>query len=131
MGYLTKADILAVSDIPQETVPVPEWGGEVLVRGLTGKQRDDFEASLMRGQGRKQHMVLDNVRAKLCVLTIVDENGNRLFTDGDLRALSEKSAAALDRVCAVSMRLSGLTQEDVEELEKNFESGPSDDSLSD
>ena len=34
---LTRDAILAAADIQTETVPVPEWGGEVAVRPLTGR----------------------------------------------------------------------------------------------
>lgn len=131
MAYLTRDAILSAVDIPQEDVAVPEWGGSVLVRGLTGRQRDAFEAGMIRGQGKNQQLVLENMRAKLSALTIVDEQGSRLFSEVDVKALSEKSAAALDRVFAVAMRLSGLTQRDVEELTKNSENGQSDGSTSD
>jgi hypothetical protein len=42
-----------------------------------------------------------------------------MFTAGDLEILGSKSAAALDRIFTVSRKLSGLTEEDIEELEKN------------
>lgn len=131
MAYLTRDAILEAADIPQETVSVPEWGGEVIVRGLTGAQRDRFESSMIRGEGRNQRVVLDNMRARLCALTIVDENGKRLFSDSDVKALGQKSAVALNRVFAVAMRLSGLTPEDVAELSKNSVDGQSEDSTSD
>jgi len=74
---------------------------------------------------------LANVRARLCAISIVDETGKRMFSDEDVRALGRKSAAALDRVFAAAQRLSGLTDEDVEELAKNSDGGQSDDSGSD
>ena len=36
---LTRKQILECADIPTEIVKVPEWGGEVLVKGLTGAER--------------------------------------------------------------------------------------------
>ncbi len=39
-------------DLPRETVSVPEWGGEVLVRTMSGTDRDAFEASLLEKDGR-------------------------------------------------------------------------------
>jgi len=42
-----------------------------------------------------------------------------LFADADALELGQKSAAALVRVVDVARRLSGMTDEDVEELEKN------------
>ncbi len=57
--------------------------------------------------------------ARLVAASIVDEDDKRVFSQSDVKALGEKSAAALDRVMAVAMRLSGLTEEDAEELEGN------------
>jgi hypothetical protein len=45
-------------------------------------------------------------------------------------ALGGKSAAALERVFTVAMRLSGLTPDDVKDLTENLDSGQSEDSTS-
>lgn len=74
---------------------------------------------------------LENIRARLVSLTVVDEDGRRLFSDDDVRALGAKSGAALERVWAVARKLSALSEEDVEELAEGFGEGPSEDSTSD
>lgn len=135
---LSKEAILSADDLVKELVEVPEWGGAVYVRALTGAERDAFEQSMVEmrtvRQGRKQETVremrLQNIRARLCALTICDEEGNRLFTDADVQALGRKSASALNRVFQVAQRLSGLTDEDVEELAGNSDEIRSDDSSS-
>lgn len=119
MGYLNRETIFAVDDRQYEDVPVPEWGGTVRVMGLTGAERDRMEASVV-GNGRK--MNLTNFRARLCALSIVDENGDRVFSDLDVGTLGKKSAAALEHVFSVSQRLSGLSDSDVDDLVG--ESGP-------
>lgn len=126
--YLTKDQILAVDDTQYEDVPVPEWGGTVRVKSLTGKERDGLEASLIVGKGKNSNVNLNNLRAKLVARTIVDEDGKHIFSDEDITALGAKSAAALNRAYEVAQRLSGITQEDVEELTKNSETAPSADS---
>lgn len=128
--FLNREAILAAEDLPRELVEVPEWGGAVYVRALTGAERDQFEASIVEQRGRDVRMNMRNIRAKLVALTVVDEDGQRIFTDDDVAALGGKSAAALDRLFAVAQRLSGLSKEDVEELAKNSESGQSADSIS-
>jgi len=35
MAILTAEQLLAADDLPEETLPIPEWGGEVVLRGLT------------------------------------------------------------------------------------------------
>lgn len=116
---LTRDDILQVQDLPKELVEVPEWDGAVYVRGLTGAERDALEASIVEQRGRSTRMNLMNLRAKLVAMSVVDEEGNRLFSDADVEKLGQKSAAALNRIFEVAQRLSGLTSEDVEELTKN------------
>jgi len=110
---LNREAILKSDDLPRELVQVPEWGGDVYVSTLTGTQRDAFEQSM---QGKKGKLNLDNVRARFAVLTIVDDQGKRLFTDADVKALGEKSAAALDRVFAVAQRLNGFSNSDAQEI---------------
>lgn len=116
--YLSRDDILSASDLPTEDVEVPEWSGVVRVRGLSGKQRDSFEASTLVQRGRTMVPDTANIRAKLCAWTIIGEDGEPLFTQQDVDALGEHSGAALDRVFAVASRLSGMSDEDVAELEK-------------
>jgi hypothetical protein len=117
--------------LPTEQVPVPEWSGTVIVRGLTGSARDTFEGTLVKQRGRKVESNLENFRAKLLVQSIVDEQGNLMFTERDVQALGRKSAAALERVYSVAMRLSRLTPEDVEELTTELGEEQSGDSGSD
>ena len=119
MALLKRDEILQAADIQKEIVPVPEWGGEVMVYGLDGVGRDQFESSIIVTTGKKQIVKMENVRAKLCALAIRDENGERLFSDADVMALGKKSAAALQRVFDVAQRLSGLGENDIEELAKN------------
>lgn len=127
---LSKQQILDAPDLPKQTVEVPEWGGSVIVQGLSAYDKDEFEQSIYRpGQpatpGGNAPLVRDlsNLRAKLVVRCVVDEEGNRLFGDGDAEALGKKSAAAVDRLFAVAQRLSALTDADVRTLEKNSVGG--------
>jgi hypothetical protein len=127
MTRLTREAILKADDLPTEVVTVSEWGGEVLVRGLNGTQRDEFEASTitMRGPMGKQQAVPDtaNIRAKLVARCIIDEDGEPMFTQSDVHALGQKSSAALDRIFEVASRLSGISKDDLEELGKDSPNG--------
>ena len=120
---LTREGILAIPDIQTETVDVPEWGGAVLVQGLTAAERDDFEASCVQGRGRKATVNIQNIRAKAVVLAVRDATGARIFSLDDAPALGRKNAAAVNRIFEVFMRMNGLSEEDVEELAGNSERG--------
>lgn len=121
---LTREQILAAQDIATETIDVPEWGGAVRVRGLTGAERDQYESTILKMRGTNAQLNLVNARAKLVALSVVDEEGARLFSDDDVVALSKKSAAALERVFDAAQRLSGLRPADIEEMTKNSVGSP-------
>lgn len=113
---LSKAEILAANDLPREVVPVPEWGGDVIVSTMTGASRDAWEAGMAGKEGAD---LLKDMRARLAVACMVDEAGARLFTDADVPALSAKSAAALERVTKVAQRLNRLGAKELEDLTGN------------
>ena len=127
---LTKDAILAANDLVTEDVEVPEWGGTVRVRAISGAERDAFEQAIVTRKGKNVTTNLANIRAKMVALCVVDENGQRIFGDKDVLLLGTKSAAALDRVFTVAQQLAGLTDKDVDELAENLEPGQSDDSTS-
>jgi hypothetical protein len=119
MTALSKDQILSANDADFELVDVPEWGGKVRVKTLTGDERDAYEQSLIDQRGNVLGPKLAGAQARLVALTAVDDDGKRLFADADVKALGAKSAQALNRVFEVSMRLSRLTQQDVEALVGN------------
>lgn len=127
---LSKESILAAQDIATKDVEVPEWGGSVRVRALTGTERDAFEQETVKRKGKDVETNLRNIRARLVVLAVVDDTGARMFGYKDIEALGNKSAKALDRLFSVAMELSGISDADVDELAKNSESDQSDDSIS-
>lgn len=129
--YLSRDDVFAAEDRVIEEVHVPEWGGWMRVRSLSGAERDALEQSMVviRGKEREQNLVA--FRQKLIARSVVDDQGKRIFSDADVADLGKKSAAALDRVASVAVRVSKMTPEDVEELTKNFGSDQSEDSGTD
>ena len=132
MALLSKEDILGINDRKYVEVAVPEWGGSVLVRSLTGRERDEFEASTVETKGNKASQNFVNFRARLVSLCIVDENKQRMFkTRVEIDALGNKSVAALQRVFNKCQELNGLSDEDVDELTESFDEVPDEASTSD
>ena len=131
MALLTKQEILNIQDIEIEQVDVVEWGGHVFVKGMSGLERDTFEASIVQQRGKDAKVNMVNIRAKLAAQTICDEEGVRMFTEKDVHALGKKSANALQRVFDVAQKLSGITGDDVDELAAELEENPSEGSASD
>lgn len=116
MTLLDKAAILAANDIRTEDVAVPEWGGTVRVKVLSGTERNAWGASLLGEDGKydaKRYSV------RLVAAAVVGEDGAPIFTDEDVPALAAKSGAALARVQAAAERLNGLGAEGLEAARGN------------
>lgn len=127
METLTAAQILAADDIKIEEVEIPEWGGKVYVRTLTGRERDAFEASTVSEEGVA--VQLRNLRARFAAIVCCNEEGERLFpTDQAESALGSKSSVPLDRIWDAGRALNRMDEDSIEELAKNSESGQSEDS---
>lgn len=119
MPRVNTAMLEALKKLPSETVTVPIIGS-VLVMGMSGSQRDAFEASCMEGRGKKREFNLKNARAKLVSACAYDPADRApLFPDpselGDIRA------DILDPLYAVAAKLSGISKEDEEDLGKPLE----------
>lgn len=111
---LSKAAILAADDKKMVDHDVPEWGGKVKLRVMTGTERDRFESEFVGG-----NKSVEMVRAKLVAKCLCDDDGNRLFTEQEIPELGEKSAAVLDRLFSECMKLNRFSKGDVEDLAKN------------
>ena len=116
MKRLSKDDILGVEELSTEDVEVPEWGGMGTLRELKGSERDTFEENSL---DKNRNVTMANMRARLVALSAVDEDGKRMFSEKDAVKLGSKSASALNRLFGVACRLSGITDDDVKDLEKN------------
>ena len=129
-----KAQILAADDLPFEDHDVPEWGVKVRVKGLSGTERDAYEAKVaaMRSDGKGVELRLQNFRARMVVKSLFDpETDERIFGDNDASQLGRKSGAVLDRLYDVCHRLSGMDREAQARAEGNSDPDQSDGSTTD
>jgi len=119
MTLLTKDQILNADDRDSIEVEVPEWGGTVLISAMSAAERDAFEAGMLDTKGKSDAKRLQNFRARFIASCIVDNDGNRLFSDKDIVALGRKSSAPVSRLFDECRKLNGMTDDDVAEIEGN------------
>lgn len=121
MNLLTIDQILGKDDREYKDVEVPEWGGSVRLRAMSSKARDAYEARIyMSRQKDGDEGAMDNVRASLVAQCMCDEEGNNLkLGKKQVEALGGQSAAVVNRLFDVARKLNGISDSDVEELEKN------------
>jgi hypothetical protein len=121
---LSKAKILSANDTKvSEPIPVPEWGGDVYVRTLSGAERDAFEDSYAENK-------MKAFRCRFLVLALCDESGERLFADSDVAELGKKSSIVINRLFEASWKANAFTSEAVESLGEGSPDGQSGGSIS-
>lgn len=108
--FLTAKEIREAQDVETRVVDIPEWGGAIRLKMLTGEEAVEFSESIKEGDR--------SGAARIVARSAVDENGKRLFSDDDIDVLKHKSLKALLRAQKVAMEMNGLTEE-VKKITKN------------
>lgn len=109
-----------------ERVAIPEAGhdAEILVAEMNGQDREVYEQwaiahSKQVAEANGQEGLPPDLYAKMTVLCCVDEEGERLFQLTDVALVTKKPYAMLKRIFDVAWRLNHLSDDFVEEAEKN------------
>lgn len=113
--FLTVGKIRDCQDISYSELEVPEWGGKVFLKTLTGMERDKIEQmSVKFGQSK-----IEGFSAEIALMAICGADKKPLFVPGDLVWLREKSGLALNRVFNEISKINKLFGESVREAAKN------------
>lgn len=128
--YLSKDAILKAMDLEYRDVAVPEWGGTVRMREMSAGQREHLTVLLnARAEAVKDGGSPSSANAIALGLSIVDANGERLFSEAEIDKLGEKNPQVLERLATVVMEINRLGPAAKEAEVKNSETSPSADSL--
>lgn len=92
--------------VPHETVEVPELGGVVIVRGMTGKEQTALYKSARKGKG--QEIDEELFGARLIIACLVDGQGNHLLEDGETDLVLSWPHSVGQRLAQAAMRVNGL-----------------------
>jgi hypothetical protein len=113
---MLKTKIFDAIDVKTREVKVPEWNVTLFVRSMSGTDRARFKAIADRLQKEGKEADADSW---LLILTAVDEQGNRIFSDEDFEKLNSKSATVLTHVAKEALIVNGLLPESIDEAKKN------------
>ena len=102
-----------------EEVDVPEWGGKILLRCMTGKDLAAYNKSMLDIKGGTATYNPTNGLAKLLARAICDGEGRRVFSEADIDELGNKDGQVLERIAKVARRLNRLDGESADDLKKN------------
>jgi hypothetical protein len=119
MGYITSAnEILAKDDFTYEEIDVPEWGGTLRLRSLSGAQR-----TIITARAQKNRATGDGLYEQLIIMSAVDEDGKLIFDEKQhLEMMKSRNSAVTKRIGEKVLEISGFTPDansDTESAEKN------------
>jgi hypothetical protein len=104
---LTRDAILASDDFGAlQAVDMPEWGGAVYLRPISGKEWLDV----------MQHIGQPEFAPQLLVRCVCDEAGKPLFTVADVEALGKKAWKPFQRLSVAAFKLNGFSEDASDEL---------------
>ncbi len=106
---LSREAILSASTGEIVCVSVPEWGGDVCLRPLSGA-----EVAAIYGKDLSS----EQVTQALVVSSICDESGARLFTQDDAPALFAKAYSSLQPLIAKALEINRMTKESTDAAKK-------------
>ena len=133
---LSRENISTVADYVKETVAVPEWGGNVMMREMSSRHLDAVLAFADRVKEGLNDEKLENTQQSLFQLIqtqvelisycLADEDGVLLFDDDEGRAiLAERSREVTGKLFDVGMRINKLTDDEVDKEKKDLQPVPS------
>jgi hypothetical protein len=115
------------NDVKYDEVPVPEWGEDgndpdlaLRIRSLTARELITFTS--LKGENQKQAIV------RGLIMSAVDEQGERIFDESDIKWLMGKNVSVLHRIQDAILVLNGMKQKPVQ-LDENGEPVEEDDEL--
>lgn len=125
MATLTRQQILgSKSAAKMVRLDAPFWGGSINVKELTGKERDQFEAVIIKEREKAKKADKDykpNVRGLMLALCVCDDAGNPIFELEDAEKIGEFPAWQLQAIVENADQLNRFSEKEKEELEKKFE----------
>lgn len=115
---LTSDKILQADDLKRKKIDVPEWGGEIYVREMTGIESLEFDAWLADNKDNKKVLAV-GWHPLMVTLCACDDKGERLFSMADFEAIRKKNKTVLERIADAAIKLNKLGADDLEEEAKN------------
>lgn len=104
---LTRDQILAKrSELPRESVPIPELGGDVLIRILTLKEVREIQ----KAQSVSKEPL--SIYPRLVALGCVNDDGSPVFVGEDVKLIDELPWAATDAIAKAVLRINKMVEEE-------------------
>jgi hypothetical protein len=119
---LTREQILSNKSFRSKTIEIPEWGGEVRLKAMSGADREAMESVVYEDVGGKLQIKKGvSYMAEMLLRTWCDDDGNLLFKPDEINLIQEKDSVILARIFKVAAEVNGLSGDEEKVIEKNSE----------
>jgi hypothetical protein len=111
---MNKEQLLAALESEIHEIKVDAVDAVLRFRVLTGRARDAFHAVMSKGDGALSHF-----ESAIVAATVVDDEGNSMFSADEVDALRDKNAAAVAEVAKAAMSVNKIGAAAEAEAAKN------------
>ena len=108
-----------------EDVPVPELGGTVRIREMTGSLRNRVEAAMVQIRTGGDSKMLERTTAQILAACVVGEDNRPILKEADARQIFNRHPRAAFRLREAIFAVSALDEEDADALAEGFGEGQS------
>ena len=116
---IDREKLTAQTAMPEREVEIPSLGDTIRVRGMSSAERDAYEESMISVRGKRAEVKMALARARLLVVCLLNPDGSQMFLPGDVKLIGDLPAALVEPAYEAAQELSGMTEEDIEDLAKN------------
>ena len=121
-----RTKILAARDAKTEKLEIEEWGVTVWIYSLKYGERNRLLLKSGLGSKATGELNVDQINKfimSLVVATTRDEDGNKIFTNDDIKELETRNSETITKIATIATRLSGLGAEGRNQIKGRFQGG--------
>ncbi len=117
-GLFSKDALLGPAKRRFATVEIADLG-KVRIRSLTEGERSRIETSMMGKAGEVNANKLVDLKCRMIVECVVDDDGNQVFSKTDIDRLRQQDCKVTNDISDAIQSHCGFSKTDLENLEKN------------
>jgi hypothetical protein len=107
---MTAAQILAATpEAPWTPITIDEWGGDFLLKPLTGSQAEEIALLNVQAKETGNLLCMRGLCGRVAAWTVCSLEREPLFTLGDATTLTERHLAACMRIYPAVLQANGLS----------------------
>ena len=115
---INRDQALKADDLRRDKVEIPEWGGDLYVREITGAESLVFDSWMAENKDNKKVLGV-GWHPIMVMLCACDDKGKRIFQDDDLELLKGKNKVVISRIAEKAIKINKMGADEIEEETKN------------